>query len=241
MKRRETGVNLGVDRISHVARALAIIVTAGLLSFCSGMSMNVSLDLRNSTLVLDSNSAYPGFDVVWLKYPGHGTSSSCGSAYGAPVIPELGIEVVLPQYMRVESVISIATGAESVPGTFRLMPQQRPSLCRTMPPEFVPPLPEIYDSVKPCPPKLLGYVCQGAPFGYNVATVVVCPVQYIPREGKLTFYRQFKFELLLAPDSSSYVPGRVQPGEVVRRDIEESIRGSVHNPEDVSRFAPWGE
>jgi hypothetical protein len=109
------------------------------------------------------------------------------------------------------------------------------------PPEFVPPLPEIYDSAKPYPPRLFAYVPRNSPQGdFNVADIVAYPVQYIPREGKLIFYRRFRFVLALVPDRSGYVPGRVQPSGVVRKDLEESIRSLVINPEDVSRFAPWG-
>ncbi len=244
-----TLIRKGVS-MNHVVRAFAVIVASLLFSSCSGTGMNVMLDLRSSVLVFDSDFAHPEFDVVRLNYPGNGLSSWGASTYGAPETPELSLQVALPPYVHVESVAAIPISPETVAGPFRLMPQQPhralPSVLPYLPHgdvaplEFVPPLPEIYDSVKPYPPKLLGYVMQGEPFGFNVEWVNVYPVQYIPRDGKLIFYRQFQFVFTLAPDSSSYVPGRVQPSEVVRRDLEDSIRSMVINPEDVSRFAPWG-
>jgi len=220
-----------------------------LFSSCSVTKMNVVLDLRSSTLAFDTSDAHPEFDVVSLRYPGRGTAGTVATDYGAPEIPELGFQVVLPQWVRVKSVAGVATDAESVPGSFRLMPLQHPIPSLRRPgssetvaaPAFVPPLPEIYDSVKPYPPRLFEYVPRGSPQGdFNVADIVAYPVRYIPREGKLTFYRRFRFVLTLVPDRSGYVPGRTQPSEVVRKELEEGMRGSVINPEDVSRFAPWG-
>jgi len=167
-----------------------------LLSSCSVTKMNIALDLRGSTLVFDSSDAYPVFDVVSLTYPGHGTAGAVATAYGAPVVPELGFQVVLPQYVRVKSVTGVAADAETIPGSFRLMPLQRPIPSLRRPasqetvalPEFVPPLPEIYGSATPYPPRLFAYVPRGTPHGdFNVADIVAYPVRYIPREGKLTF------------------------------------------------------
>ena len=249
MKRPGTGGNRGATGIPPIVRALAVALALLLVS-CSVMKMNVTLDLRSSTLAFDSNSAYPGYDVVWLNYSGRGTSSQTATAYGAPDVPEWGFQVVLPQWVRVKSVAGVATDAESIPGSFRLMPHQRPMRMprimktlpyeKTAPPEFVPPLAEIYDSVKPYPPQLYAYVCQGRPYDFNVASIVAYPVQYIPREGKLTFYRRYRFVLTLVPDRSGFDPNPVQPSEVVRKNLEESVRSLVINPEDVTRFAPWG-
>jgi len=46
--------------------------------------------------------------------------------------------------------------------------------------------------------------------------------------------------LTLVPDRSGYVPDRVLPSAAVRRELEEGVRNSVINPEDVSRLAAWG-
>jgi hypothetical protein len=225
---------------------LACIALLVLALPCSAATMTFTLDLDSGKLVVDSTMASRGFVRVWLNYIKSGvTTSSAGTGYGAPDVPEVTAMVVLPQHMRVTEFAAVAESAESVPGTYRLLPAQPPMPPRPIPfkeqapPAFVPPIPEIYNSTEPYP-GLSTSGWQEKPHEFNLAWVTVIPVQYIPIEGKLTFYHRFQVTLTFVPDTSGYVPGRVQPDEVVRKNIEESIRGLVLNPEDVSRFAPWG-
>ena len=212
---------------------------------CSVKTMTFTLDLDSAKLVFDSTWISQGFVRVKLDCNQSGVAIVGGDTdYGAPVVPKVKARVVLPQRVRVTQFASVAENAESVPGSFRLLPRQRlvPPPTEGVPKQwhFDSPIREICNSVEPYP----GLSTNGGQHSpsvneFNTAWATVHPVQYIPKEGKLTFYRRFRLTLSVVPDTSALDPHGAQLSEDVKSLIESGIRDLVINPEDVSRFAPW--
>jgi hypothetical protein len=230
--------------MKYMIPAFTLLTTVLFPSMNWADTMSFTVDLHGSSLVFGSNSAYPGFDVVRLDYEGHGVSSSEATEYGAPLLPLLSVWVVLPQSARVTDVAVIPTDAESVAGSFRIMPAQQPVSAgyasrdsdATTVPKFIPPIPEIYDSPNPYPSSLLNQ-WGNARADYNEAWVTTWCMQYIPSEGKLVFYRQLKLVFTLEADTL-YHSDRSKPGEATRKREEMYVREEVINPEDAARFGP---
>jgi len=148
------------------------------------------------------------------------------------------VSIVIPQGMRVVAVCASALESTRLPGRFYLYPSQ-PPVPTSDPgiPRFVPPDPAIYASHYPYPSALADFTGQGSMFGYNVASILVSPVQYTPAESTLVLNRLISLELTLEPAELEYLPVGKRSAQTKAR-IEDDLRSYVLNPEDLSRFAP---
>ena len=187
------------------------------------------VSLEDSTLRLGTAE---GYDVVSLA----GATSI--PTPGAPALPQRGVNIVVPQGMRVVAVRANASESNRLPGRFCVYPSQ-PPVPTSNPdiPDFVPPDPVIYSSHTPYPPVLATFAGQGSMFGYNIAGVIVNPTQYTPADSTLVLHRLISLELSLEPAELDYLPVG-ERSDQTRARIEDDLRTSVLNPEDLSRFAP---
>jgi len=173
-----------------------------------------------------------GYDVVSLA----GATSI--SIPGAPALPQKGVNLVVPQGMRVVAVRASALESNRLPGRFYVCPSQ-PPVPTSDPgiPRFVPPDPAIYASHSAYPSVPAAFAGQGSMSGYNITSVLVTPVQYTPAESTLVLNRLISLELTLEPAELGYLPVGNRNDRTKAR-IEDDLRSYVLNPEDLSRFAP---
>lgn len=157
---------------------------------------------------------------------------------GAPALPQRGFNIAVPQGMRVVAVRASALESNRLPGRFYVYPSQ-PPVPTSDPgiPRFVPPDPAIYASQSAYPSALAALAGQGSMFGYNIASVLVTPVQYTPAESTLVLNRVISLELTLEPAELAYLPVGKRDDRT-RARIEDDLKSYVLNPEDLSRFAP---
>lgn len=155
---------------------------------------------------------------------------------GAPSLPIVVAQFVLPPDMKVTGVTVEAVESETLGGCFDIYPVQPPrSLSDVGPAESTPPDPEYYGGVYPADIAAPGY--QGSMFGYNIASVFIAPVQYDGTDRSLVFHGRVRYTLGLEPADLGYLrPGNRSPA--ARRHIEAQIAGIVLNPQDVAAFAP---
>jgi len=172
------------------------------------------------------------YDLVVLE------GAAMTTQVGAPSLPAIAVNVVVPQDMRVTGVILVPAISDSLEGSFFIMPVQRPQpISNTGKPSSVPPDPVIYNSDEPYP-KALGMLAgQSSMRGYNVASLIVCPLQYSPKNRTLRFLRKLTLSLTMEPADLGYLPVGRRSREA-RDSIDKDIRSVVVNPDDVSRFAP---
>lgn len=115
---------------------------------------------------------------------------------GAPSLPVKYLSFVLPASAEVENVQIKSSTTVNIPGTYNILPSQRPiplSVNRRV--QFIPPLKEVYDSYKLYPAKLVEYIKTGSLCGYRIAVIRVCPIQYIPKEKRLNLYTNITFKI----------------------------------------------
>jgi hypothetical protein len=210
-----------------------LVTLLGLLAIFAAVTpaeeLTFVVSFEDSTLRLGTTE---GYDVVWLA----GATSI--PTPGAPSLPQRGISIVVPQGMRVVAVRANALESNRLPGRFCVYPSQPP--VPTSDPgtqRLVPPDPAIYASHSPYPSTLAAVVGQGSMFGYNIASVLVTPVQYAPAESTLVHNRLISLALTIEHAELNYLPVGKRSAQTKAR-IEGDLRGYVLNPEDLNRFAP---
>jgi len=190
--------------------------------------LSVSLDLTGRDLTFAKSDIY---DLVVLE------GATMTSDVGAPSLPVLAVNFVLPQGMRLTSVDCKPEANEGLAGSYLILPAQPPlPLSSETRPEFVPPDPAVYGSDRSYPGMSAEPAGQSSMSGYNVAQLLVYPLQYQPKSGILTFSTLMTLGLTLEPADLGYLPVGNRSPET-RAAIEEDIRALVANPEDVTRFA----
>ncbi len=208
-------------------RILCVLALAALAAY--GADQSLTLDLSGRELRFSRSGQY---DFVVLK------GAAMTTEVGAPSLPALAVNVVVPQDMRVTSVACSPAATDEVEGSFLILPAQPPrTLSDTEPVPVVPPDPLVYNNAAPYPPVLARVAGQGSMQGYNVASLLVYPLQYSPRQRTLKFHRRLVLDLALeAADLGYLAVGRRSPER--REAAEDDVRAIVVNPGDVSRFAP---
>jgi hypothetical protein len=156
---------------------------------------------------------------------------------GAPTLPVAVYRFVIPQGMAVSAVQLTGLETDPVEGAYRVYPVQEPRpVSSDEPPGPTPPDPRFYGA-SPYPGQVAVAGSQGMMFGYNIASVVVAPVQYTASEEKLVFHPRVAFSLVLQPDEG-YRKTCLNRSDSARDRIEEQLGRVVTNPQDLSRFAP---
>ena len=208
-------------------KALFTIVVAALAARAAGLEL--TLDLSGRELRFSKSGQY---DFVVLD------GAAMTTAVGAPSLPALAVNVVLPQDMRVTGVFCSPASSEDVEGSFLVLPVQPPRpLSDAGRIEFVAPDPLVYGSSAAYPPELVRVTGQNSMQGYNLASLLVYPLQYRPQQKTLRFHSKLSLNLSLEPADLGYLPVGKR-SKAKRAAVEDDVRSVVVNPDDVSRFAP---
>jgi hypothetical protein len=208
-------------------KAFSAIILAVLVA--QAASLELTLDLSARKLRFSKSGQY---DFVVLE------GASMTTAVGAPSLPALAVNVVLPQDTRVTGAACMPASTGDVEGLFLILPAQPPRpLSDTARDESVSPDPLIYGSAAAYPPELVRVAGQNSMQGYNLASLLVYPLQYSPLQKTLRFHGRLSLDLSLEPADLGYLPAG-RRSEERRRAVEADVRSVVVNPDDVSRFAP---
>jgi hypothetical protein len=214
----------------NLTKALCVLALAALQA-CAA-NHNVTLDLSEHELTFAKSGDY---DFIVL--PGAATTT----VVGAPALPALAVNVVIPQNMRVTGVKCTPVTTEDVEGSFLIMPVQPPRpISAEGEPKLVPPDPAVYNSDAPYPAELGKAAGQNSMKGYNVASLIVYPVQYNPANKTLKYHTKLSLDLTLEQADLGYLSVGNR-SEETRTEIEKEIKSVVVNPDDVNRFAPKGQ
>jgi hypothetical protein len=208
-------------------KALFTIVLAALAARAA--ALQIALDLSGRELRFSKSGQY---DFVVLE------GAVMTTEVGAPALPALAVNIVVPQGMRVTRVTCSQVATEAAEGSFLILPAQPPRpLSDTKPAAFVPPDPAVYGSAAPYPSELGRVTGQSSMQGYNIASLLVYPLRYSPEQRTLEFFPRLALDLALEPTELGYLPIGKR-SEERRKAAEDDVRSVVVNPDDVSRFAP---
>jgi hypothetical protein len=176
-----------------------------------------------------------GYDTVSLPDGGFLVET------GKPMLPTQLLYVALPADMAVTGVRVVEARTMELSGQYRLLPAQPPR--RLSDPmtdaSFVPPDPAIYRSRGIYPPQAATLMGQCDLAGQAMAVVQLCPLQYIPADGRLILCTSMT---LVLEGVSGYACGDYLPthvSETARDYLENTVATLVVNPSDFQPLADW--
>jgi len=185
-----------------------------------------SVDFSIADLVF---SASQGFDIIYLK------SCDITDQVGEPQLPVKLLHIALPPGSKVEQVVVTEAESQILPQEYHLFPAQPPQILSLTnePISFIPPKPKVYSLTQEYPGKLIEYTKTGFLGGYQLAGILVYPVQYIPSQKKIRFYSHIEFKVRYSSGGKTPLPvmKRSKPGKVVYEGI---VKRAVLNPKSVS-------
>jgi hypothetical protein len=155
------------------------------------------VEFFQNDLVFSTNT---GFDQIYLK------GCDMTDKVGEPQLPVKQVQVVLPAGTEVAEVIVTSAHGEYLPGQYQIFPVQPPRILSLMdqPIPFVQPQVKVYEKSVEYPGKLAEYTGTGFLGGYQLANILVYPVQYVPAERKIKFYSHMVLKI-------SYSEGMKKP------------------------------
>lgn len=180
----------------------------------------VEVDLDDLRIEETGLGTLGSFDSVWIE-----GELTLPTEPGSPALPGYSVSLTLPQGTVIEEVnVTYAEPAE-LPGTYNLMPMQKPQPIGTEP-EYTAPNEAIYSSSSPFPGDIAYSHNSGNRSGYHVGNIVFAPVQYIPATGKVTIYTSISFDVTLNTAEGELVYPKIRLkriDEQVRRDLEKAV------------------
>ncbi|HEC79145.1 MAG TPA: T9SS type A sorting domain-containing protein [candidate division WOR-3 bacterium] len=142
-----------------------------------------------------------GFDRIEI------TGSVSTSAPGAPELPVVTFNYLLPRKRKVSSVEIIEEEWDELPGDFYIYPaQNRGSMLDEY--AFTPCDPFIYNSETPYPVDIVCSVHSGNMRGYQVCQVGVVPFRYFPESRKLHILKKLKVRFKTEENDCYVIPER---------------------------------
>ena len=173
--------------------------------FLFGISQIESAELSQTLQFFTEDMIFSksdGFDMLYLK------GCDITDKVGKPQLPVKLVHMVLPAGSKVEEVV--VTGAEGVflPEHYQIFPVQPPRILSLMqqPIPFVQGEPKVYRQSAEYPGKLVEYTGTGFLGGYQLANILIYPVQYVPAEKKVKFYSHIEFKIRYSPGRKHHLP-----------------------------------
>jgi len=153
-------------------------------------------------------SSSDGFDIINMK------DCDITNEVGSPQLPVKLVHVVLPPGSEVEEVLVTEAEGKFLPDQYQIFPVQPPRILSLMqqPIPFVPPEPKIYQQNTEYPDRLLEYTGTGFLGGYQLANILVYPLQYIPGAKRVKFYSHIEFKI-------NYFLGGKRPLPIMQRSL----------------------
>jgi hypothetical protein len=184
-----------------------------------------AVDFSTADLIFSSSE---GFDIIYLK------GCEITDQVGEPQLPVKLLQVALPPGSKVERVVVTGSESQILPDNYEVFPAQPPQILSLMdqPISFVQPKVKVYSLGEEYPGRLLEYTGTGFLGGYQLAGILVYPVQYIPSQRKIKFYSHVEFEIQYTSGGRKPLPVKKR-SEGVKALYEKVVKKSVINPKVV--------
>lgn len=206
---------------TRIFLALVLIVFFGFAQI-KAEEISQSVDFTTTDLVFSSSQ---GFDILYLK------NCDITNQAGEPQLPVKLIHVALPPGSKVEQVVVTKADSQTLPQDYLIFPAQPPQVLSAMnkPISLVQPKPAIYGQLKEYPGKLLEFSETGFLGGYELAGILVYPVQYVPVQKKIKFYSHIEFKIYYTPNGKTPLPVKIRP-KTVKAVYENIIQHTALHP-----------
>lgn len=123
---------------------------------------------------------------------------------GLPELPVQTVKILLPYNMEIVGAKVFKGNKVTIPGTYFIKPAQRPypisyrgQIAATLPDE------KTYNSYQPFPKSIYSGMSIQDKKGYRILLVNLQPVEYIPKEGKISYYEDIGIRIKVKPPSKT--------------------------------------
>ncbi|MDI6841174.1 MAG: C25 family peptidase propeptide domain-containing protein, partial [bacterium] len=170
-----------------------------------------------------------GYDIVELD------GCSFANKIGSPMLPQSVVRFVIPPSANVTKVEIVSKDSEILAGEYKIYPAQPPQpISFKGTPKWVEPDAAVYLQSTPYPTELIMHSHTGNMGGYRIASFLVYPVQYIPKDSKLIFNSRITFKITYKEGMNPILQKTLKEKEL----FGNIVKGLVINSEAVDRFAP---
>jgi parallel beta-helix repeat protein len=154
---------------------------------------------------------------------------------GAPIMPFYDVRLLLPPHTDVVSIEIVPTHKEILADSYVLENgQEQTSLDSPAPPTPTMQNPEIYESYNQYPGVFYENNSVQRFRGYQILFLNLYPVQYIPKIGKVWYWKEMTITVHLRETTR-------QPSDTLYRNLREDELGllekNVDNPEDIVKYS----
>ncbi len=159
----------------------------------TAVSIVQEINLSNYQIHITKRDSY---DVISLSTRQGRADWEMTDEVGRPQVPILPYTVPLPLSAKVSGVKILETCLETLPARYVVFPAQpQVILSKREVLEFSPPSLKVYTSSLPYPGKVIELVGVHRKREGKAAELLLYPIQYLPKEGLLLFYKKIKWEL----------------------------------------------
>ena len=172
---------------------------------------------------------FKGYDLVKLK------GCKFSTEIGAPMLPQLALQVLIPPSANVTNVEVRNTKAEILSGEYKIYPTQLPQpMLFEKQTEWVEPNSDIYSQTSPFPETLARCSHTGNMGGYRIAGILVYPVQYLPAQKKLILNSEIEIQITYKEEMAD------KPQKTLKEKtlFGKIIKKMVINPNMVKHWSP---
>ncbi len=197
--------------------------------FLSGLSQAESAELSQTLQFFTDDlifSKSDGFDMLYLK------GCEITDKVGEPQLPVKLVHMVLPPGCKVEGVVITSAEGIFLPDRYQIFPVQPPRILSLMqqPVSFVQPEPKVYHQSAEYPGKLAEYTGTGFLGGYQLANILVYPVQYVPAKKKVKLYSRIEFKVRYSQGGKEPLPIK-RRSRIGRQVYERILKKGTLNPQ----------
>ncbi|UCD29416.1 MAG: hypothetical protein JSV03_02735, partial [Planctomycetota bacterium] len=151
---------------------------------------------------------------------------------GAPIIPVRPVAVIIPYGKEVTDVRVIPLDMVEPPEKVQLPPAQKPyPLSHRGPVPITEPDPTIYNRSDPWPGTYYEKLSVQSKCGYQILTINLFPLQYIPASGKVSYSSKLRLEVDLTDSAKQVLVRNMSPAMLG------SLTSNVDNPSALASYS----
>jgi len=193
----------------------------------SSANVNVNVNFNTSDLSFNKFGIY---DIVKLR------GCELKRDVGEPALPMKSIYLVIPAEAKVRDIEILSAEKIEIEGEYNIFPAQPPAPVSTFTyqneTEFTVQRASVYSASDMYPGDIFRYTGEGSLRGHKIVSITLFPVQYVPAEKKLIFYKDVTLciNYNLTPDGATAIATE-------KSEFTSIAKKTVSNPDDVDRFA----
>ena len=217
--------------VTAVAGVSISATTAGAVKLDGIQDTTIITNIKFNTSDLSFHT-FENYDIVKLK------GCQLKRHIGEPALPMKSISLVMPPTAKITDIRVLSSENITIEGEYTILPAQPPAPTSTLTypneTEFAAQKASVYSTSDMYPGEIFRYTGEGSLRGHKIVSITLFPVQYVPAEKRLIFYKDVTLciNYNLTPDGATAIAIATEKSE-----FTSIAKKTVSNPDDVDRFA----